>query len=305
MSAEPTTAVIVTYCPKLDALSLLLKALEPQVASIVVVDNGSGKSVVDYLNGWRERGIHSVFLPTNTGVANALNVGIQWARDREAALLLLFDQDSQPAPDMVANLLTAYRQLRNAGIRVGGVGPQQVDSRSLEPTPFMSIDGGWGHRVLPAEDEFLEVDHLITSGCLIPTEALNQVGSMMSELFIDNVDIEWSWRCRAAGFHLYGVARARMLHCIGDRIIRIGGRFLLQHSPLRQYYIVRNTIYLRHLQYAPIGWRRLVWRNALVRLVIFSLCTAPRLEYCQYMLRGIRDGLSGRLGAYSPVGRTE
>ncbi|WP_306604952.1 glycosyltransferase family 2 protein [Azonexus sp.] len=296
INAESVVAVVVTYHPDLDALSALFERLRPQVASIVAVDNGSGPFLPEFLATRAGAGIHVISLPGNTGVANAVNVGMQWARQAGATMVVTFDQDSLPAPDMVACLLAAYAQLQQDGVRVGALGPLQIDRRSQLPTPFVAAaEKGW-KRVLPVVGEVLEVDHLITSGCLFPLAVIEQIGPMLAELFIDGVDLEWSWRCRAAGFRLYGIERASLLHAIGDRIVSFCGRQLHLHGPLRQYYILRNTLYLRTLDHSPAAWRRVCWRGLLMRLVFFSLFASPRFEYCRLMLLGVKHGLTGRLG---------
>lgn len=296
LHSETLQAIIVTYHPKLEALHALCDRLLPQVASIVVVDNGSGPVLPAFLATRQDDPIHGICLARNTGVAHALNVGIQWAREAGATMVLTFDQDSLPAPDMVAVLLAAHAQLTREGVRVGALGPLQIDRRSHLPTPFPVISGDAFKRVLPAPGELLEVEHLITSGCLTSLAVLEAVGPMRAELFIDGIDLEWSWRCRAAGFRLYGVERAQLLHAIGDRIVSFLGHQLHLHSPLRQYYILRNMLYLRTLPHSPLSWGRTCWRRILRRLVFFSLFFPPRPRYFRLMLRGIKDGLAGRLG---------
>ncbi|EQD74077.1 hypothetical protein B1B_02878, partial [mine drainage metagenome] len=44
---------------------------------------------------------------------------------------------------------------------------------------------------------------------------------MREDFFIDNVDIEWSHRARAAGFSLFGVGAAVMFHSMGDQALRV------------------------------------------------------------------------------------
>ena len=290
-------AIIVTYHPNQNALQALCERLCPQVGSIVLVDNASGPFLADFLAAHQNERIHGISLAENTGVANALNVGMQWAEQAGASMVICFDQDSLPAADMVACLLAAHARLALAGVRVGALGPQQIDRRSQLPTPFIAASATNWQRVLPATGEVLAVDHLITSGCLIPLAVIAETGPMLAELFIDGVDLEWSWRCRAAGYHLYGVESAHLLHAIGDRIVFFFGRQLHLHSPSRQYYIVRNVLYLRRLAHAPATWRRICWRGLLMRMVFFSLFSAPRWKNCRLMFRGVRDGIGRRLGA--------
>lgn len=299
--SESLVAIIVTYHPDPEVMHVLCDRLRPQVASIVVVDNGSQAFLPNFLAARQDAAIHGICLAENTGVAHALNVGIQWAQAAGASMVVTFDQDSLPATDMVACLLAAHAKLTGDGVRVGALGPQQIDRRSQLPTPFFAPSGKDWRRVLPAAGEVLEVEHLITSGCLTSLAVFDAVGLMQAELFIDGVDLEWSWRCRAAGFHLYGVSDAHLSHSIGDKIVSIFGRPLNLHSPMRQYFILRNMLYLRTLSHSPASWRHNCWRRVVMRLVYFSLFVSPRFQYLRMMLSGIKDGLAGRLGPAEPL----
>src|SRR5659263_368215 len=123
-------AVVVTYGPDLEATSRLLQALAAQVAHVIVVDNGSPAESVSALRGvLAASGGDLVALMENTGIASAQNVGIARARSAGASHVLLSDQDSVPAPDMVAQLLHAIGRAVDAGHRVGAVGPLPVVDR--------------------------------------------------------------------------------------------------------------------------------------------------------------------------------
>ncbi len=95
------------------------------------------------------------------------------------------------------------------------------------------------------EAPIVECDTLISSGCLIPLSVIDAVGTMESALFIDQVDTEWGLRAQKEGFRLYGVRDAVLTHGIGEDFVRpwfAPRRTLPLHSPVRDYYVVRNTI---------------------------------------------------------------
>ena len=103
-------AVVVTYQPALEVLEKLLDAIIPQVDSVVVVDNGSDTVFEAWNNNRQKYAVEVLLLGENSGIAAAQNVGIQWARNRGAAFVLLMDQDSIPAPDMVEKLLSTISE---------------------------------------------------------------------------------------------------------------------------------------------------------------------------------------------------
>ena len=78
------------------------------------------------------------------------------------------------------------------------------------------------------------------------------------------------------------------------------------HSPIRNYYLTRNTLWLsRQSGLAPTKWRaRYVWWlakyigfNAVVPDVVGkSVDRTAALERWHMLAKGVRDGLRGRMG---------
>ena len=297
MNQSTTTtifAVVVTYEPDEALLSRLLLALAPQVSGGIIINNASSLSLPDvYL---QQAGFSVRHLNSNVGVATALNAGFDWARAQGAGFVITFDQDSEPAPDMVSRLLGAYSAQLEAGHKVGAVGPQQVDRRSRRVAAFIAPIAGPRRKMLPVDGQALEVDHLITSGCLVPLQAWLSTGSFLDALFIDYVDIEWSLRMRSKGWHLYGVGGASLIHTIGDDIKHWGGRQVAWHGPLRHYYLFRNGVYLQTLPHIPLMWKLSDALQLLKKLVFFTLVGRPRTAHLKAMLRGIKNGFYKRLG---------
>ena len=209
-------AVVVAYRPDPDLLQRLLRALSPQVAGGVVINNGSGLPLTDA--ALAELGFSVQHLGDNLGVAAALNKGFHWAGQQQADFVVSFDQDSEPAPDMVQQLLGAWQTLSSRGVPVAAVGPCQIDRRTGRTADFFAPIHGLRHRLIPAAGELAEVDHLITSGCLTALPAWRQVGGFLEPLFIDYVDIEWSLRARSRGLQLFAVGSATLQHATGDDV---------------------------------------------------------------------------------------
>ena len=290
-------AVIVTYQPDATLLARLLNALSAQVSGGIVVNNGS---VLPLADGYFQRLNFTVkHLQSNTGVATALNEGLLWAQAQDADFAITFDQDSEPAPDMVSRLVLAHQNLSASGQKVGAVGPQQVDRRTGRRAPFLAPISHQRRRVVPEAGQTVEVDHLITSGCLVPIHVWREVGPFLDELFIDYVDIEWSLRLRHRGWRLFGVGGATLTHSIGDDVAQWWGWRFPWHSPLRHYFIFRNGTYVQKLPHVSLGWKVFDAIQLAKKMVIFTLVGRPRSAHLRAMLRGIRDGWCGRLGAFT------
>lgn len=300
MTGVRVYAIVVTFQPDLPRLRQLLTACLPQVAGLVVVDNGSGARIQASLKNQGETDHFDVLaLDGNLGVAAAQNKGVAWAKERGSSHLLFFDQDSVPSSDMVARLLSALDRCTRSGLAVAAVGPTLVDRRTKTNTPFVhfSVLGVTKNAHAKSDGEQLvETDFLVSSGMLIPLEMLDRVGLLEEGLFIDNVDLEWCFRARSMGLSLYGVDDAMMEHSVGDQVIEVGGHIIHLHNPLRQYYIMRNRILLYQRSYSPWGWIVQDFVRMLFKLFAFSLFFGPRRQNLAMMLKGIRDGLTGKMG---------
>jgi rhamnosyltransferase len=293
ISGTGVVAIVVAYQPALEVLAQLLDALVTQVASVVVVDNGS---CID-LAAWNcERDTHTVEvlrLGENQGVAAAQNVGIQWARNHGAAFVLLMDQDSIPALDMVENLVATLSEQSSPA----AVGPRYLDERQDNPPPFIQIHGLRLERCACSTATFVTpVDYLISSGCLIPMPVLDKVGGMREDLFIDYVDIEWGLRARHHGFQSYGVCSAHMQHNLGENPIALFGKNFPLHSPLRHYYHFRNAVLLYREAWVPLNWKLVDGWRLCLKYVFYSLFAKPRLSHLRMMTLGALHGLKGKSG---------
>ncbi|MPV38978.1 glycosyltransferase family 2 protein [Georgenia subflava] len=302
MTDEPTVvAVVVTHRPRPELVTPLLEALAAQCAHVVVVDNGSSaQAVADLRASGARLGVDVVALASNEGIAHAQNVGIARARELDADWVLLSDQDSLPAADMVEQLLAGARRATARGDRVAAVGPVSSDTRS-STEQMVYVSRRWGpRRARPDEvhDGLVDAAFLIASGCLIEAAALDEVGGMNADWFIDHVDLEWGLRARRAGYGLYAVTDAHLDHELGDRLTKLPGRAqeVHVHSPVRTYYLTRNTVLLIRSGLMSRAWSvgYVVW---LAKYVAFnSLLAAPRRRRIPLMVRGLRDGLRGRVG---------
>jgi len=162
----------------------------------VIVDNTPGDGArLAFLDHIEPRPFCILRQNRNTGLAAALNVGIQFARSIGATHYLFLDQDSLPGPDMVDTLRLAWRDAIQNSMKVAAVGPAFLDVRGGAPPPFIRVRFPTNQIVNPvAGVSYVITNVLITSGCLVSDEALASTGLMNEWLFIDNVHIEWGFR---------------------------------------------------------------------------------------------------------------
>lgn len=301
--APVVMAVVVTYQPDFAALDELLRSLSRQVAHTYLVDNSAHDDfcVQEWFGSMARTDASLVRLGCNRGIATALNAGIRLARSAGATHVLLSDQDSLPAPGMVSGLLTAVRSLGDEA-RVAAIGPVYTNRRTGVTHPFQHPAPGrmFYKHVLPTpESPTVETLTLITSGCLISIAALDDVGGMRDDLFIDYVDTEWCHRARYRGWRLYGTCMAKMTHDMGDAALRVwffGWREETAYSPERVYYRVRNFVALCRTPYIEFRFKvRHTWFSLgdVYSQVFFG---SRRREALRMAVKGLRDGIAGHLG---------
>ncbi len=294
-------AIVVTYHPHLELLRQNLVACRAQVDRLIIVDNGSSLAALEYINTLtRDIDCIIIQLGKNLGVAAAQNHGINRARADGCSFVLLLDQDSNPAPNMVEALYQATSELTAHGLPFAAVGPRLIDRRTGVSTPFVHFNMFGTTRMTCTKDskKLILTDFIVSSGMLIPLSVLQKVGLPEEGLFIDNVDLEWCFRARSMGLEIYGVCNAAMTHSVGDKLKKFGRYVIYQHSPLRQYYIMRNRIALYQRDYSPYTWIIQDFARMLFKLLAFSLFFYPRIQNFRMMIKGIKDGLTGKNGEF-------
>ncbi|NTV13881.1 MAG: glycosyltransferase family 2 protein [Desulfobulbaceae bacterium] len=295
-------AVVATYEPDTELLTHLLERLASQVTHVIVVDNGSAMDVAKWLAARNDPRLHCLPLGNNLGVATAQNSGIGWARQHGADFVVLFDQDSEPAPDMIEKLLAAAAAMTAKGYAVAAVGPRYLDVRHNNPPPFVRARGLQLEYCDCGEtDAVIPVDYLISSGCLMPMATLATVGDMTDALFIDYVDIEWGLRAKHLGYQSFGVCNAAMRHNLGDQPIVFLGRLIPQHNPLRHYYQFRNAVWLYRQSWPPLNWKLIDVRSLLLKYCFYALFVKPRWKHFKMMTLGLWHALRGKGGRFEEL----
>jgi len=296
-----TASITIAFNPDLDFLLRQLQALASQVRVAIVVDNGSVPPLAQMLPEHMDR-VRIIRLPSNEGVAHGFNIGIAEARAQGADRVLLLDQDSVPGDGMVALLSEALDERRANGEKVAAVGPRIRDPRDRAELPFVRL--GWLHNrhMRPRHDgELISCDFLISSGALVPLDALERLGCFEDALFIDSVDLEWCCRARARGYSLYGVTGATLEHRLGEGRRRIpGGGHIIVHPPERLYYMTRNRFLLYRRGYMPLKWKLKDALRALAKFAATMLWVPPRSQYARMTWRAVRDAVAGRTGKLRP-----
>jgi len=284
-STRPVAVVTAYRAP--DDLVGRIRALSAQVGKVVVVDDGSHSLGRLDLDG---PDVVTIELGENVGIAAALNVGLDKARELGATHVVTMDQDSELPDGYVAEALLHLERLHAQGRRPAAVSPARFGEFLVSTTP------GTPHPRDP-----------IQSGQVVPISVFDEVGGFDERLFIDGVDTEFTLRARGAGYEFWVLPGSDMDHSLGEKIpVMLFGKHLTlfgkkrnhyYHAPFRTYYAVRNGLVLWRLhRRGNLGWltRRtlaLFWVTAL-GLVL----SADRGAQFVATVRGLGDGVRMRLG---------
>ena len=261
-------------------------AVLEQVDAVVLVDDGS--DTLRALNLAGER-VHIRALPENSGIARVLNVAIAKARALGATHVVTLDQDSELEPGHVDRLLSALDLAALQGEHIAAAVPGVVGG-----APILRLQSG-------------EPSDPIQSGQVLPMATFDAVGGFNERLFIDAVDTDFTVRSRMAGMRFLAVDDVSMSHELGRTVpvtffgknLVIAGkpRSVYYHSPVRTYYMARNSAWL-HRTYGARdrGWMRARNRKLAEMIVGGSLLAPDRWVQLRAVVFGLRDARNGRLG---------
>jgi rhamnosyltransferase len=286
ISGQSCCAVIVTYHPTASMIENLPNVLA-QVQGLVVIDNGSDAEELNRLRDTSQRlGIHLIENRENLGIGEALNQGTLWAKSKGYPWIILFDQDSKITDGFINQMFVDW--LSNpARERVGSMHPRYVDpSTGLEPTFLRAKDGG------PVTS--------MTSGALMPTWIFDKIGLFSAEYFIDQIDTEYCFRIRAAGYLVADSRNTVLLHAAGfpKRLHFFFFSFEpTHHSALRRYYLSRNraAVFKKYFHVFP-GMVSQAMYYALRETIKCLLAEQNRPRKFRNFVLGTWDGLIGRMG---------
>lgn len=267
---------VVIYEPDKEVLDNI-KSYLPHIDALYVVDNSEkGNSVVVEKIQTMQK-VKYFSMGGNKGVAAALNYVLKVVSNFD--WLLTMDQDSC----FEKGMLVHYRNKVSRII---------YDKRNVAVF-------GVNYAGLPFQDDepSKEVDEVITSGALVNIEVARKIGGFLEELFIDEVDHEFCYRARKAGYSVVFLPDVMLNHSLGQTTtMSIGGvrlRSVKEHAPVRRYYMARNSIYVLR-KYPHVRRKKIV--SIFKELLKIILAEREKGEKLSALLEGISDGIKGKMG---------
>ncbi|EOG34544.1 MULTISPECIES: glycosyltransferase family 2 protein [Enterococcus] len=262
---------IITYNPEINRLKMNIESIIAQTNLTIIIDNNS-KNFEDIKKLADDYQIVLIANKENLGIAKALNQLFEYSQENNYQRVFTLDQDSICPSDIIEKFS------RFTEDNVGMICPI---------TKYENINNKEFH----LRDDFHEVDWCITSACLTKVKVWQQVGGFDESLFIDLVDYDFSIRVRQQGYKIIQDQNVAIKHELGNLEERaLGQKKVLvgNHNPVRHYYYVRNTAYLRRKKILGLSdsIKRIV--KLYCRTILFE---NQKVKKIKYMNKGVIEGV--------------
>lgn len=269
-------AGITVFNPDAEVLKRNIQAILPQVDRLICVDNGGD-------NRQRIREEMENLFPSvewvgdgqNRGVAEALNQMFCYAKEHTMEWVLTLDQDSVCPPNMIEEY-KKYMDVKDLGSLCPVICDRHYENRE------------------DVQDDCTQMDKCITSASLTSVKVWEAVGGFLGDLFIDFVDHDFSAKLIKQKLQIIRVNSVLLEHEIGNgKTVSFFGKKItvLNHGPMRKYYMVRNWIYYikEHGKVinVPMEWLKLFF--LFVKTAIYE---ENKLQKLRAMCQGLRDARS-------------
>jgi GT2 family glycosyltransferase len=260
--------VVLNWNGREDTLRCLesLQAVEYGNWETIVVDNGSADGSVEAIRK-QYRNLVLIETGTNLGFTGGNNVGITWALEHEAEFVLLLNNDTVVAPNILSALVSAGESYPGAGVLGAKI-------YYLDHTKRLWYAGArwratWaafehlGHGTIDNGIDFEEIqDTAFVSGCamFLRASAVRSIGMLDPRFFLLFEETEWCFRARKAGYRCLLIPSAQVWH-------RVSASFGDRRGPLYEYFWIRNRLLWAELQ-LPFRQRTAVWADTLGALFL-------------------------------------
>jgi GT2 family glycosyltransferase len=220
------SVIVVTYNSRALTLAcvaavLAAQAQSPHRVELIVVDNASSDGTADALAAAAPQAC-ILTQPTNLGFAGGNNAGLAAARGR---YLLLLNSDTEVHGDALDALVAFMDVHPEAGacgpLLLNSDGTLQPSGRDLPTLGSVFLDMTRLYRLwrrdlyAQARRDYTQVaavGELSAAALLVRRTVYEQVGGLDTQFFFYYEDVDWCKRIGDAGYRIYYVPQARVMH---------------------------------------------------------------------------------------------
>jgi len=293
-------AIVVTWNKMEDTVACIESLLDSTRPpdQIVVVDNGSEDRFITQLRKFCEGKANIALIENsaNYGYTRGANLGIQYALDHIADIVLLINNDAVLTEDALEIFLEVVRQEDSVGL----FGPRILYYDEPEiiwhggGRYFIAKTGVIGHeknrRVTDCLDENREVTYLTGCVLLIRSRVFEEIGLFDEDFFMYAEDPDFCFRARKAGIRLLYVPQARAMHKVPVRRPRQLSRSTLYHIGRSHALLLRK--HFRHV-FLVVGLCSHLLLHGPYMLLQLVRGAGP-VRDLRWWLKGTWDGMLGR-----------
>jgi GT2 family glycosyltransferase len=268
-------------------------------ARVVLVDNASHPDPTPALRA-EFPAVHVVRNGANLGWSGGNNTGIRFALARGADHVVLLNNDTTVAPDLVTRLLAAFA----AHPRCGVIGPviRYMDEPDTVMTDGVTFNppgfpGFFRRQPVPertADPPAVDETDIVNGCCMmVRADVFRRVGPIDDRFFLIHEEADFCLRARRAGFACGVLAEPLVWHKGSTSFKRAGKRW-------QRYYDTRNLLMLVRAHRHASG-RGAAAYAAYLRYAYHRYCherEAGQPDAADAVLEGLLDAAARRTGPY-------
>lgn len=283
-------ALITVYYPS-DGVKSNVTKVAKQVDVVYICDNSPSCNNEMFASGDGLDNVKYIWFGENLGLSRAFNsvledVSLSWNDDD---YVVFFDQDSSIEEGHIDSLIAEFEKLQALGHKIGCLGPVYFNTSSgCVERPKMKT---------PLNETSFAVSSIITSSMLCTYVGLRRIGFWNENVFLDMADWDICWRMRKSGQLCCLTEVATLHHSLGNGEKKIGPLRLRVGSPFREYYQIREALFLLTQSYTPLKFRIRFVAMIFVRSPLHILFLEHRKERIKYISMGVRDFFKKEHGA--------
>lgn len=246
------------------------------VNKVYIVDNSEGENINLYE---KIKNLPVEYIPNlkNMGIAYAQNIACKKALQDGYEWILLMDQDSVFKTDCFQKYLLKIESLANKDEKIGMF------------APFIN----------EIQEKLGYVKSVVSSGSIISLNAWKAARGFNEPLFIDEVDFEMCYKLIKMDYKIFVISEGCLLHKLGNMQVRTilnHKLVILNHVPIRKYYIFRNRLFMiKKYRYRVLNYTFQMIRDFMY-IIFFENKKQIKIYY---VLAGINDCIHGKMGAYA------
>lgn len=271
----------------LDAIDSVLDKTEDIVYEIIVVDNNSADDSRRIIGQKYNEQVKYLALPENIGFGRANNEGIKIARGRHIFLLNPDTVLQNNAVKILSDFLDGNSQVGVVGANLynddGTYQPsffQMYPSLKIELSNLFHLMFFQNKQNINQTDQAIKTKSVVGAAMMVKKEVIEKVGGFDPRFFMYAEEEEWCNRIRKAGFLVFNVPAAKIIHLDGKS-------FQFSENRLKRRLEGTRTLYrISYSRFYCTMLKAVEYITIISRLVIFRVLKQDeKIQYWSFMYK--------------------